>query len=130
MLVGSCHCGSCSWSYSEKPDFARTCNCSVCRRYGVLWAYGTEGNNVSVSGVTQTYVRAEAIEFHFCSTCACVVCWRLQNRENVDNPAIAVNLRLAEPQELSAIPLEEFDGQNTFKVLPRDGRCVLDVMFT
>ena len=31
-----------------------------------LWAYDYEGEGIEVSGKTQSYIRGEAIEFHFC----------------------------------------------------------------
>jgi hypothetical protein len=42
---------------------------------------------------------------------------------------IAVNLRLADPREAAGIPLDRFDGLSSFRDLPRDGRCVGDVLF-
>jgi hypothetical protein len=42
---------------------------------------------------------------------------------------IAVNLRLAEPEAVAPIPIDHFDGLNTFDDLPRDGRCVGDYWF-
>jgi hypothetical protein len=39
---------------------------------------------------------------------------------------IAVNLRLAEPEAVAGIPIDHFDGLDTFEDLPRDGRCVAD----
>jgi hypothetical protein len=37
---------------------------------------------------------------------------------------IAVNLRLTEPGPVAKIPIDHFDGLNTFDDLPRDGKCV------
>jgi hypothetical protein len=42
---------------------------------------------------------------------------------------MAVNLRLAEPAAVGAIPMRRFDGLATFAALPDDGRCVQDVWF-
>jgi hypothetical protein len=42
---------------------------------------------------------------------------------------IAVNLRLAEPDAVGAIPLEHFDGFVSFDNLGQDGRCVADIWF-
>jgi hypothetical protein len=39
MVEGSCHCGAVRWSFDGTPESATACNCTVCRRYGVLWAY-------------------------------------------------------------------------------------------
>jgi hypothetical protein len=42
---------------------------------------------------------------------------------------IAVSLRLAGPAALAQIPIDHFDGLDTFDDLPRDGRCVSDYWF-
>jgi hypothetical protein len=42
---------------------------------------------------------------------------------------IAVNLRLAEPKDVAGIVVDHFDGLDSFKDLPRDGRCVGDMWF-
>lgn len=42
MITGSCHCGTLRWEFDPEPDGATVCNCTVCRRYGVLWAYDYE----------------------------------------------------------------------------------------
>ena len=45
MLEGSCLCGAARWYYHDLPNSATAFNCSACRRYGALWAYGYEGEN-------------------------------------------------------------------------------------
>ena len=39
MVQASCHCGAVELDLSEAPSEVTDCICSVCRRYGVLWAY-------------------------------------------------------------------------------------------
>lgn len=48
-ISGCCHCGAVSWTHQGIPESATACHCTVCRRYGVLWAYGYEGENIVVS---------------------------------------------------------------------------------
>jgi hypothetical protein len=129
LIQGSCHCGATQWQYEGLPEGATACNCTVCRRYGVLWAYDYEGEGIKVTGATQLYTRGKAIEFHFCAVCGCVVFWRGQNIDKQGRRRIAVNLRLAEPDAVAKIPIDHFDGLNTFEDLPRDGRCVADYWF-
>jgi hypothetical protein len=129
MLTGSCHCGAARWEFDGTPDGATICNCTVCRRYGVLWAYDYEGHGIRVTGETRAYVRGKAIEFHFCGVCGNVVCWRGLRLDDDGRRRIAVNLRLAEPETVAQIPIDRFDGLDTFEDLPRDGRCVGDYWF-
>ena len=79
MIEGACHCGAVHWRFDAVPDSATACNCTICRRYGVLWIYGHEGEDVHVTGPTKAYVRGEWIEFHFCATCGCVSHWRAES---------------------------------------------------
>lgn len=127
-IEGSCHCGNVRWRFAGEPEGATACNCTVCRRYGALWAYGHEGEGITVTGPTQKYVRGKWVEFHFCPACGCVAFWRGQHEDEQGRRRIAVNLRLAEPDAVARIPIDRFDGLDTFSDLPRDGRCVADYL--
>jgi hypothetical protein len=129
MIDGLCHCGAVRWISQGQPGGATICNCTVCRRYGVLWAYGYDDENISVSGHTRAYVRGDSVEFHFCVACGCVAFWRAQRKDQDGRRRMAVNLRLAEPETVAKIPIDHFDGLNTFEDLPRSGRCVADYWF-
>ena len=129
MIEGSCLCGAVRWQFAGQPEGATACNCTACRRYGVLWAYDYEGEGIRTSGKTQAFVRGRALEFHFCSVCGCVAFWRGLQTDPAGRRRIAVNLRLSEPEAVARIPIDHFDGLNTFDDLPRDGRCVADYWF-
>ncbi len=130
MLKGSCHCGAVQWQFDGIPASATACNCTICRRYGVLWAYDFEGEGIQVSGSTQVYIRGESIGFHFCPTCGCVAYWLSLEPNEEGRRRIAINLRLVEePETVTQIPIDHFDGLDSFEDLPRDGRCVKDYWF-
>jgi len=129
MLHGSCHCGVVKWRFEGMPESATACNCTICRRYGVLWAYDYEGEGINVSGPTQVYVRGESIGFHFCAACGCVAYWRALEPNREGRRRIAVNLRLTDPEPVAQIPIRHFEGLNRFEDLPQDGRCVADYWF-
>ena len=129
MIQGSCHCGAVQWRFDQMPEAACACNCTVCRRYGVLWIYDYEGEGAHVSGPTQAYIRGEWNEFHFCPTCGCVAFWRARQLNQDGRRRIGINLRLTEPEPVAHVPIDHFDGLNTFEDLPRDGRCVADYWF-
>ena len=126
MIKGSCHCGAVGWQFDGVPEGATACNCRVCRRYGVLWAYDYDGEGIRVAGDTRAYIRGKAIEFHFCPVRGCMAFWRAQEKGDDGRRRIAVNLRLAEPDAVKHIPIDHFDGLDKFEDLPRDGRCVAD----
>lgn len=129
MIEGACHCGSVRWRYTAPLESATACNCTACRRYGVLWAYDHVDEGITVSGETTAYVRGRALGFHFCPRCGCIAYWRALATDAQGRRRIAVNLRLCEPELVAHLPIDHFDGLVTFEDLPRDGRCVRDLWF-
>lgn len=129
MIEGSCHCGSVRWTFEGIPESVTACNCTVCRRYGALWAYDYQDEGIKVSGATRAYVRGNAIEFHFCPNCGCVAYWRGREPTPENRRRIAVNVRLTEPGPIAHLPIDHFDGLDKFEDLPRDTRCVRDHWF-
>ncbi len=130
MIEGSCHCSRVMWRFDGVPDSATACNCTVCRRYGALWAYAYLGEGATVDGETAAYTRGDhEIGFHFCSNCGCITHWLALEPNEQGRLGVAVNLRLAEPDAVSAIPIRHFDGLDRFETLPGDGRCVVDLWF-
>lgn len=131
MLTGSCHCGAAHWTLEGDPGSITACNCTLCRRYGALWAYDYEGGRIRLHGKTSTYHRAgksnPALEIHFCPVCAGVLCWRGLRLEEDGRRRMAVNLRLAPPDDVAALSIDHFDGLDTFEDLPPSGRCVRDL---
>jgi len=132
-LEGSCHCGEGTWKFRGELESATACNCTLCRRYGTLWAYGHEGEEITFSGNTSEYTRVgktdPALAIVFCKTCGCVLCWRGMRIDDQGKRRMAVNLRLTEPAAVASLPIDHFDGLDTFVDLPRDDRCVKDMWF-
>lgn len=130
MLSGSCHCGNLHWQFDGMPDTATACNCTVCRRYGVLWIYDWEDERITTSGQSAHYMRGDReIEFHFCPSCGNVGWWRGHKPHPDGRTRIAVNIRLSEPETVAHLPIRHFDGLDRFEALPDDGRCVADMWF-
>ena len=133
MLIGTCHCGGAHWTLTGDPGRVTACNCTLCRRYGTLWAYDFENERITVAGSTAFYTRADSddpgLEILFCPTCSCVLAWRGKRVNSDGRRRMAVNLRLAEPAAVAAIPIDHFDGLVSFDDLPRDGRRIADMWF-
>jgi len=105
MIEGSCHCGAVKWAFNGPLESTTACNCTVCRRYGTLWAYGYEGEEIEVAGPTKVYTRGKRpnLGFHFCPNCGCVASWRGTSVGEDGRQRIAVNLRLVnDPDQISA----------------------------
>jgi len=133
MLTGSCHCGKASWTLEGDPGSITACNCTLCRRYGTLWAYDYEGERIALSGETASYTRSgretSSLEILFCPSCACVLSWRGLRLQKDGRRRMAVNMRLAPPDLVADLPIDHFDGLDTFEDLPSKGRCVRDLWF-
>lgn len=113
------------------PESTTACNCTLCRRYGTLWAYDYEGERIAVGGELSSYTREDmpaTLEILFCARCANVVAWRGLELEE-GKRRIAVNLRLTAPEPILHLPIDHFEGLVTFTDLPRDGRCLSDLWF-
>jgi len=132
-LEGTCLCGDAGWTLRGDPGSITACNCTLCRRYGALWAYDYENERIAVSGATRCFTRRgkadPALEVHFCPTCGCVLFWRGLRLESDGRRRLAVNIRLAPPDAVADLPIDHFDGLDSFDDLPPDGRCVRDMWF-
>lgn len=130
MIEGACHCGKVRFSFDTEPDSATACNCTVCRRYGALWIYGFDGEGASLTGPTKVYVRENGkLGFHFCPDCGCIAAWRGLEPRPDGRRRMGFNVRLADPQAVGHIPIEHFDGLESWKDLGRDGRSVAHMWF-
>lgn len=130
MITGVCHCGAVRWEFDPPLESATACNCTICRRYGVLWAYDYLDAGIRVAGRTTAYGRPEPhITFHFCADCGCVAYWLLVRPDADGRRRCAVNLRLADPAAVGHALIDHFDGLDSFDDLPRDGKCVADYWF-
>jgi len=125
---GACHCGAARWMLAgDPPGSVTACNCTLCRRYGALWAYDYEGERITTEGETRVYVRGRTTEFHFCPNCGCIVWWRARELDEEGRRRLAVNLRMAEPEAIGDLPIDHFDGLESFEDLPPSGKLVRDL---
>lgn len=113
MTRASCHCGAVQLETDAPPAEVTECNCSICRRYGVLWAYYRPGQVrlLPPDAATDTYMWDDrAIAFHRCRTCGCVTHWS-PNDPVADR--MGVNARLMDPEVVGAARVRHLDGAIT-----------------
>src|SRR5688572_7559981 len=75
MIRAACHCTKVRLEIDEAPSWVLDCNCTLCRRYGALWAYYKPGQVKLVDGgdATDAYTWSdEVLAFHRCKECGCV----------------------------------------------------------
>ena len=117
-LQGSCHCGAVRLTLPTAPDKATSCNCSLCRRTGGIWAYYQFGT-VSVQGHpenTESYIWGDrTLRNVRCKICGIVTHWEPLKPE--PGARHGVNLRNFEPAVLESVVVRRFDGADTWKFL-------------
>ncbi len=131
MIKGQCHCKAVEWTYSLPLESATACNCTLCSRYGALWAYAHLNHGIQFTGATAKYERGRKLNgYHFCSQCGCTMFYISNAQDEQGRLRMAVNLRMAvDPNQIANLLIDHFDGLDKFEDLPRDGRCVKDLWY-
>jgi len=110
MITGSCHCGAVSIAVAEAPAIVTSCNCSICRRLGTLWAYyrPAEVTVTHAPGALDSYSWDDhSIGFRRCATCGCITHWEDIRPQPTER--MGVNVRMLD-LDLDAVPVKFFDG--------------------
>jgi hypothetical protein len=110
-LTAICHCGAVRITVPRRPPSLTDCNCSICRRYGVLWAY-YKASSVKIEAAraaTRSYSWGKKkLRFVWCNTCGCLMCW--QRVKPDPDRQMGVNARNFEPSILGSVRVSPLDG--------------------
>jgi hypothetical protein len=109
-MRGRCHCGTVRIEVSGPPAWVGSCNCSICRRTGILWAYYPPDTVriESPAGATEPYVWGDrCLALHHCRTCGCITHW-----ENLlpEPEKMGVNALLLDGFDPDEVELRMIDG--------------------
>ena len=118
MLKASCHCGAVEIQVARRPRLLCDCNCSICRRYGILWAYYRRKSFKLLRGRRRlaSYLWGKrTLKFFHCRSCGCVTHYEMARRR--PGSAVAVNARLMDPEIITRTRIRRFDGAKTWKYL-------------
>jgi hypothetical protein len=118
VLTATCHCGAVSVEVPRKPRRLTSCNCSICHRYGTLWAYYTlkDTRLVCAAGATRSYSWGDkSLAFVRCNTCGCVMRW--EPVQPKDESRCGVNARNFDPGVIEGVRVRRLDGAKTWKFL-------------
>ncbi len=113
MLIATCHCGSVRIEVDLPPTDLNQCHCSICRRYGTLWAYydHEQVRLLSQSDATEVYRWGDReLDFHRCHSCGCVTHWT-SNDDSVRH--MAINARMLDPADIAEVPIRQSDGPSS-----------------
>jgi hypothetical protein len=118
MIAATCHCGAVRVEVPRKPRRLTDCNCSICRRYGTLWAY-YKASDVRVKAApdaTSDYAWGDkTLRFVRCRTCGCITHWAPMRPE--EGSKMGVNARNFEPSSIGSARIRRLDGASTWKYL-------------
>lgn len=111
MFALSCHCGKVTLSVqADTPTEAISCNCSHCRRKGLLLSFLPAEQVTLDQGeadlVTYNFNK-HVIHHRFCTTCGCQP---FAEGERDGKKMRAVNLRCAPDVDLDALTIKKVDG--------------------
>lgn len=112
MPIASCHCGTVRLEMPPLPDEVAYCSCSICRRYGALWAYYPAGavRITAPPGSTESYVWGRrTVGFVRCRQCGCVTHW--EPLESSAEARLGVNARNLDPDELELVNIRWLDSE-------------------
>ena len=117
----SCHCGAVKIEMMRRIRKLTRCNCSVCRRYGAIWAY-QQRKAIRVfakEGALHAYIWGDRqLEFFHCTICGCITHYEHHARRDDGSDMSAVNMRnIDEPSLVAHVPIRLLDGAKTWKVL-------------
>ncbi len=118
MIEASCHRGAVRLEVARAPRRLLDCNCSICRRYGGLWAYYTAGS------VRFRYRKRDVDTYAWgdrmlrcvrCRHCGLVLHWERTRR--TPGSRVGVNARNFDPAVIAKARVRWFDGARTWKYL-------------
>ena len=114
-LEAACHCGAIRLALPRRPRSVVDCNCSICRRYGALWAYYRVGD-VTIKGRASlsSYIWGDRSIRHFrCRHCGCITHWT--PTKSSKSTRMGVNARNLDPKFLKNVRTRHFDGAVSWK---------------
>lgn len=110
-IEAACHCKSVRLVVAHIPAELTDCNCSICRRYGSLWAYYSPDDVEVVGAPVQHYKWDDrSIRFERCGRCGCVTHWSA-NDKAVNR--MGINARMFEPSVIKDVHVRHLDGATT-----------------
>ena len=121
MLTVSCHCGKVKLELPRAPRALTQCNCSVCRRYGALWAYFRRRSvrvRAAPAALASYSWRNKVREFRHCRTCGCITHYQQRKKKPDGSDTLAVNMRnVDQPELIAKVPIKLLDRAASWKVL-------------
>jgi len=114
-LTATCHCGAVRIHVLRAPRTVTSCNCSICRRYGALWAYYKPASvriEAPPGGLSSYSWRRKIRAYFRCNACGCVTHYVHRKKRPAD--PVGVNATNFEPATLVGVRIRKLDGATTW----------------
>ncbi|MEO7742201.1 MAG: GFA family protein [Usitatibacter sp.] len=111
IYKGSCHCGAVAFEVEGELDGAMSCNCSICRRKGMLMWFVPRAQLrlTTPEEAAATYMfNKHVIKHRFCPTCG--IHPYGEGMDPKGNATAAVNVRCLDGVDLEQLKVQHFDG--------------------
>jgi hypothetical protein len=117
-LTATCHCGAIRIHVPRISRTLTSCNCSICRRYGALWAYYAASVvkiDAPKSALSKYSWNRKIRAYCRCKNCGCVTHYEYRKKRR--NPTVAVNAANFELAALMGVRIRHLDGASSWKFL-------------
>ena len=117
MIRAACHCTAVRFEIAAAPAWVLDCNCTICRRYGALWAYYRGPDQAQLlrvppPDVTATYLwQDRSIAFHRCVTCGCVT--HMEAVDVAPPTVFGINARMMLGVDPAHVQVRQIDNGHT-----------------
>jgi hypothetical protein len=116
--TATCHCDAIRIIVRQPPRTVTSCNCSICRRYGALWAY-YKPSSVTIEapkgGLSKYSWNRRIRDYYRCKRCGCVTHYTYRTKQR--KATIAVNAVNFAPTDLLGVRIRHLDGAASWKML-------------
>lgn len=112
-IKASCHCGRVTLELPSPPTRLNECRCSICYKYGALWAYYPRKDVLIMASEpgSHSYLRKDSgckgeISFNWCNYCGCLMYWwgeGASSKRVGPNAKMGFNARMLPEKDIEAV---------------------------
>lgn len=109
--AGGCHCGAVRYEVELSLTEVISCNCSICRKQGLLLAFVPADKFKLASGedkLTDYVFNRKVVHHPFCAACGVAPFGRGTRPDGVET--VAINVRCLDGVDLDTLRIRKFDG--------------------
>ena len=111
--AGGCHCGRVRYEVDADLSRVMSCNCSICRKRGLLLAFAPPASfrlRTGSEALTDYQFNRNVIHHLFCSSCGTASFARGVGQDGSE--MIAINARCLDDVDLEGLNVVAFDGKS------------------